>query len=112
MTKPTASVVITDLDNTLFDWFRFWHAAFSAMLDEIVRISELSRDVLLPEIQRIHETHGTSEYAFLLEEIPSLRERHPDGDILELYQPAIDAYRKARRENLLFTRECWRRSGP
>lgn len=40
------------------------------------------------------------EYAFLIEEVPCLREGHEGADLLSLYQPAIDAYRKARREHL------------
>jgi phosphoglycolate phosphatase-like HAD superfamily hydrolase len=95
------SVLVTDLDNTLFDWFDIWHTSFSAMLDEIVRISGLPVEVLEREIKAVHEKHGTSEYAFLIEELPSLAAKHPSQNVMEVYEPAIEAYRQARRSRLV-----------
>jgi hypothetical protein len=43
------SLLITDLDNTLFDWFGIWHASFSAMLDKTVELSGVPREVLEAE---------------------------------------------------------------
>ena len=42
----------------------------------------------------------TSEYAFLLEELPSLQAKHPDQDLAQIYNEAIHAYRKARLDSL------------
>jgi phosphoglycolate phosphatase len=100
MTKRAISVVITDLDNTLFDWFGIWYGCFRPMLDEVVRISGVPQDRLVREIQAVHRKYGTTEYAFLIEELPSVRKRHPAGDIAEIYAPAIEAYRAARRRHL------------
>jgi phosphoglycolate phosphatase len=94
------SLVITDLDNTLYDWFSTWYTAFRAMLDEIIRISGLPENVLIPEIKAVHERYGTSEYAFLINELPSLRERHPGENLVEVYGTAIEAYREGRRATL------------
>lgn len=99
--KPRISVLVTDLDNTLFDWFDIWYASFSAMLNEIVRISGLPVEVLEREIKVVHEKHGTSEYAFLIEELPCLAAKHPSQDLKEIYGPAINAYRQARRSRLV-----------
>ena len=99
--KPKVQLVITDLDNTLYDWFAMWYAAFRAMLDEIVRLSGIPEESLLPEIKKVHEKHGTAEYAFLLDELPSLRRKHPNGDLTLLYRDAIEAYRQARRRTLV-----------
>lgn len=101
MPRPTFSVIITDLDNTLFDWVEIWACSFSAMLQELVRISGVPEEQLKDEIREVHRKHGTSEYSFLIEEVPSL---NPDGldsdELLKKYGPAIDAYREARRESL------------
>lgn len=94
------TTLITDFDNTLYDWFEVWHRSFSAMLSEIKRISELNDDVLLPEIRSIHQQFGTSEYAFLVESMPSLRAKYPDQDLRKVFDSAIHAYRRARKENL------------
>ena len=99
--KPRISVLVTDLDNTLFDWFDIWYASFSAMLNEIVQISGLPVENLEREIKAVHEKHGTSEYAFLIEELPSLAAKHPSQDLKEIYAPAIEAYRQARRSRLV-----------
>ena len=33
--KKAVSVVITDLDNTLFDWVNIWDGSFKARLDRL-----------------------------------------------------------------------------
>lgn len=93
-------VLITDLDNTIFDWVGLWHACFTAMMDKVVEISGISFDTLKPEIRRVHQRHGTSEYSFLLEEIPALTDKFPNQNLVEVFHSAIDAYRAERRKRL------------
>jgi phosphoglycolate phosphatase-like HAD superfamily hydrolase len=94
------SLLITDLDNTLFDWVATWHASFSALLNGVSEISGIPTSVLIPEIRRVHQQHGTAEYAFLLEEIPSLRSRYPASDMQVVFAKAIEAFRHARKATL------------
>jgi phosphoglycolate phosphatase len=70
------------------------------MLKEISRISGLPPKSLEPEIKAVYQTHGTSEYAFLIEEMPSLQAKHPNQDLKEVYEPAILAFRQARQAEL------------
>ena len=98
MARPNVSVLITDLDNTLFDWVDIWGKAFTALVDELARLSGLDREVLLDEIREVHQKHRTSEYAFVIEELTSLRAKHPTGDLAQIYDSAIHAHRKARKE--------------
>jgi phosphoglycolate phosphatase-like HAD superfamily hydrolase len=98
--KPTIELLITDLDNTLYDWFDFWYHSFTAMLDQIVAISGITPEQLEPEIKKIYERHGTSEYSFLIEELEPLLRRHRREEIRQIYEPAIRAYREARSEHL------------
>lgn len=96
-TRPVKSVLITDLDNTLYDWFTIWHASFDAMLNEVVSLTGISREVLISEIRPIHQKHGTAEYAFLLEEIPSLIKLYGSREAInEALHPAIHAARSQR----------------
>ena len=96
-----STTLITDFDNTLYDWFHMWYQSFSAMLDEIERISEIDRADLIPEIRAIHQRYGTSEYAFLVEKLPILQKQYPDREkLLAAFDPAIHAYRSARKANL------------
>jgi phosphoglycolate phosphatase-like HAD superfamily hydrolase len=100
-TKPAISLLVTDLDNTLWDWVEIWHSSFSALLEGIVRISQIPQMVLEPEIRRIHQLRGTAEYSYLIGELPLLREKHgPDADLQAIYKEAIDAAREARRKAL------------
>ncbi len=94
------TTLITDFDNTLYDWFQMWHDCFSAMLKEIVRISGIDESTLIPQIRYIHQKYGTSEYAFLIEEIPALRAKFSQDNIRILFDDAIHAYRKARKRSL------------
>ncbi|AHJ76774.1 HAD family hydrolase [Kosakonia sacchari] len=95
------SVLITDLDNTLFDWFTIWHASFSAMLNEVSRISNIPVSELKPQIKQIHQKHGTAEYAFVLEEIPSLIQKYGGREqINKALDSAIHAYRSERKKHL------------
>lgn len=105
--KKRVSIVITDLDNTLFDWVHMWHSAFSAMLDRMIAISGIDQTTaeerLLRDIKAIHQHHGTSEYSFLIEEIKLLQELHPTfaaEQLKEHYDDAIHAYNKARKRAL------------
>ena len=97
--EPVSTVVL-DLDNTLWDWVHIWHSTFSAELDVLLRLSGINREVLLSEIREVHQRHGTSEYAFLIEELPGLQALHPGEDLTVIYGEAIQAYRNKRREVL------------
>lgn len=93
------TVLITDVDNTLFDWVDIWYRSFRAMLNEVCAISGIDECKLYPSISKIHQTHQTSEYAFLLENIPELKSKY-GSDTLEILSPAIIAFREARRSAL------------
>jgi phosphoglycolate phosphatase-like HAD superfamily hydrolase len=94
------TVLITDLDNTLFDWVDLWYKCFSTMLDEIVRTSDTSKEIPIPEIRAVHQKYGTSEYSLLIEELPSLRTASKGSPATQVFAGAIDAYRKQRNEHL------------
>jgi phosphoglycolate phosphatase len=94
------TTLITDFDNTLYDWFQMWHQSFTAMLREIVRISGIPEERLLPEIRAIHQQYGTAEYAFLVGKMPSLLTQYPGENLSLIFDDAIHAYRSARKANL------------
>lgn len=98
MSKQTVSVLITDLDNTLFDWVDIWSSSFSAMLERLVADSGIPRGELIRDFKAVYTKHDTSEYAFAIEELPCLITKHPGCDLANLYSAAIEAYRGARRE--------------
>jgi phosphoglycolate phosphatase-like HAD superfamily hydrolase len=94
--KARISVLITDLDNTLFDWVNIWHRSFSAMLEHLVAISGVPQTELELDFKKVFTRHGTSEYAFAIEELPTLKAKYGDGDLKKICEPAIQAFRAER----------------
>jgi FMN phosphatase YigB (HAD superfamily) len=96
---PQVLVLVTDLDNTLWDWFAIWYAGFTSLLDALIAESGVDRATLETEIRVVHQTNGTSEYApeLLLPLLPSLRRNDSPGAVLERYDPAVHAYHRARK---------------
>lgn len=96
-------LLVTDLDNTLYDWEAFFVPALSALLDETERISGIPREDLELSFRRVYQKHRTSEYAFVLEEADVLRAHHPGAapsEIAARYRPAIEAFRDERNRHL------------
>lgn len=92
-------LLITDVDNTLFDWQKLWYECFSAMSRTAIEISGIETEKFYLECRELHQKYGTSEYAFVLTELPSFKRMYGDK-VLETMQPAIDRFRTARSENL------------
>ncbi len=91
-------VLITDLDNTLYDWAGYFIPSFRAMLDELRSLSGVPEAELIASFKRVHQAHGTSEYAFAIEELDVLD--GPPGDRLQKYHSALDAFREVKRATL------------
>src|SRR5678815_3764611 len=73
--RSFATVLVTDMDNTLFDWLGMWQAAFGAMLEHLMADSGVPRATLEAEFFAIHQRHGTTEYAFAIHAYRVMRRR-------------------------------------
>jgi len=98
--RPVVTVLVTDVDNTLYDWVAMWVPAFGAMLARLAAESGVPRERLEREFHALHRRYGTTEYAFAIQELPSLVALHPGEDLVARYAAAIDDYRTARRRTL------------
>ena len=65
-------LLITDLDNTLYDWVSFYSQSFSAMAEELSKEINVPLDILLSEYKIIHQRFGNSEKPFATLELPSV----------------------------------------
>jgi phosphoglycolate phosphatase len=95
--------LITDLDNTLYDWVTFFSKSFEAMVDEIERITEINRETLLDEFRSVHREYGNSEQPFAAIELPSIVAHFGTSDRAELAQalnPALHAFNSMRKRSL------------
>ncbi|WP_340141175.1 HAD family hydrolase [Pseudomonas poae] len=92
-------ILITDVDNTLFDWQRLWYESFSAMSTVAIEISGVEPEKFFTECSELHQKYGTSEYSFVLTELPSFKLLYGEN-VREAMHPAIEAFRNAQAINL------------
>jgi len=94
----TVSILVTDLDDTLWNWFELWYCSFKPMFDALVKKLGISEDALKTQIQAVYQKHKTSEYSFLLQELPCVRERYGPGfNPYVEFPEVIQAYRNGRK---------------
>ncbi len=67
-------LVVTDIDNTVFDWVNYYVASFNALLDTVAGVIGSTREVLAAEAKDVFTTHGSIEYPFLIQELKSVNE--------------------------------------
>ncbi|MFY0686581.1 MAG: HAD family hydrolase [Cyclobacteriaceae bacterium] len=65
-------LLITDLDDTLWDWLNIWHSSFSEFIVNISDAFSIDMDSLKKAFSILHQKYHTTECSFLLEEIPLL----------------------------------------
>jgi len=90
-------LLITDLDNTLYDWVTYFSTSFRAMVTELTRLLEVSEDTLLKEFKIIHQRYGNSEQPFAALEFPTLSRL----DVLERIDPALHQFNSTRKKTLV-----------
>ena len=91
----TLSLFVTDIDNTLFDWVRYYVHAFSALLREVERVTGVPYAQLAEESKEVFVRHGSIEYPFVVQELPSvaaLFEDDIDGMLATVVGPAREAF--------------------
>ena len=84
-------IIITDLDDTLYDWLGFFIPSFYEMVDEIVNITKINKDILLKEYKSIHQCYGSVEYPFATLELPSILNKYK-VDVLKKLKEPVDKY--------------------
>lgn len=95
------SVLITDLDNTLFDWVEIWHKTFATLFDHVVKQTGLDPAEIKDSIRPVHQKHGTSEYSFVLQEVDLLAPFIGENEAHVVFADAINASQEARRSALI-----------
>ena len=58
-------LLISDLDDTLYDWTGFFVPAFYAMADEIARMTGIDEKKLLNEYMAAHQRLGSMYMSFV-----------------------------------------------
>lgn len=96
-------LVVTDLDNTLYDWVTYFSRSFAAMVDAAAPRLEVPREQLLDELRHVHQTHRNSEHPFALLETPTVATRFPNASRRSRYEAlrgVFDVFSATRRATL------------
>jgi phosphoglycolate phosphatase len=96
-------LLVTDLDNTLYDWVSFFARSFQAMVRALSDLIAVPEERLMREFKTIHQHYGNSEQPFAMFELPAVREHFGDLSdeqlLHELDQP-IQIFKEARTKHL------------
>lgn len=71
--RPKIKLLVTDLDNTLYDWVTFFGKSFYAMVDVAVESLGVPREQLLDELREVHRRYHNSEQPFALLETATVQ---------------------------------------
>jgi FMN phosphatase YigB (HAD superfamily) len=97
------SLVVTDLDNTIYDWMTAFVPALYEMVGEAAKILQVSESILLDDLRDVHQRHGDSEHPFALLEtrtVTDFRANSPNSNPKVVLDPAFHAFNRVRRNNL------------
>ena len=87
-------LLITDLDDTLYGWLDFFIPSFYAMVNEVVKITEIDKSTLLKEYKEKHQYYGSVEYPFVTLQLPSIRQKYSTLTEVELKKLLGEAFHK------------------
>jgi FMN phosphatase YigB (HAD superfamily) len=96
-------LLITDLDNTLYDWVTFFTSSFRGMVEELSKLLGVDEEELLKEFRAVHQKYGNSEQPFAVLELPSVLQKYPGLTRAELTQkldPALHRFNSIRKRTL------------
>ncbi|MCG5290666.1 HAD family hydrolase [Providencia rettgeri] len=97
-------LLITDLDNTLYDWVSYFSQSFEVLVDSIVELTGIEKNKLLQDFKKIHQKYNSSERPFAALEVNSIIEYFgtSDKNILEKKLGHVfGKFSKKRKETLM-----------
>jgi phosphoglycolate phosphatase len=90
------ALIILDIDNTIFDWVKYYVHSFRAMMSVVEKTIGKSYEQLAAEAAIVFENHGSIEYPFLVQELPAVIAHygeHLDQMLSKLVEPARAAFK-------------------
>lgn len=96
-------LLVTDMDNTLYDWVTSFMLSFNAMLGELAMLLGKTEDELAAEFKGVHERYGNSEQPFAAFDLPSVKAAYPAAsrrELLAILNGPFHAFNAQRKRNL------------
>jgi phosphoglycolate phosphatase-like HAD superfamily hydrolase len=104
MTMPRIRLLVTDLDNTLYDWLGFFVPSFYAMIRTAAPIIGLTDDEIIAEFKEVNTANDNTEKPFALLELPSVRRQFGSLTLTEqkrMFDGAFHEFNRVRKQTLL-----------
>ena len=67
------TVLLTDIDNTLYDWPSFFAPSFRAMINVLSRELAIAEETLYDECRKVFAQYQSLEYPFYIQELESVK---------------------------------------
>lgn len=93
------ALLLTDLDNTLYNWVDFFAPSFRAMVRALGKSARVTEDRLYEDFRAVYRQHATLEYAFAVQELRCLSNLTPET-LDGLVDVANGAFIRVRKRNL------------
>ena len=90
-------LLVTDLDNTLYDWLGFFVPSFYAMIRVAAPIIGLTEDDILAEFKEVNTANGNTEKPFALLDLPSVKNRFGNLSVPEQKMKLDEAFHEFNR---------------
>jgi HAD superfamily hydrolase (TIGR01662 family) len=74
MEKKKVNFVVTDLDDTIWDWVKMWYHSFNPYLQRISKEFNIDIQILKASFKRLHEKYHTSESSFIYNDLDCLND--------------------------------------
>ncbi len=66
-------VLITDLDNTLYNWVDYFAPCFRAMVHFLSKETETEKETIVEDFRRVYKEHENIEFSFSVQELQTLK---------------------------------------
>lgn len=76
--KKRINFIVTDLDDTIWDWLSMWHESFEPYLNRISIEFGIDISTLKSDFKKLHQKYKTSEASFIYNELQSLSQGNRD----------------------------------
>jgi phosphoglycolate phosphatase len=93
------SILLTDIDNTLYNWPALFAPSFRGMVHALTRELSLPEEQLYDEFKSVFAWHGSLEYPYAIQELESVKSMNPER-VREIVKHGRGAFRSVQSKRL------------
>lgn len=96
MYKP---VLLTDLDNTIYNWVDFFAPSFRAMVHVLAKETKIEEEAIIKDFKHVYNKRASLEYSFSVQEL-KIFQKLPKDEVENLIRIAKGTFSRVREKNL------------